>query len=244
MCDQCRVQILRSSRRSMLGMALAVAGGAAGWSMPAGAVDLAESALAPPNAITPEKALQRLVDGNARYVANQPRQRDFGAKRAARAQGQYPIAGIISCADSRLAPELAFDQDPGTLFVVRVAGNFVNPDGLASLEYGVAVLGIPLLMVLGHSGCGAIDATIKVIQDDIALPGHLPELVDALKPGVQKAVDAEPANLLDAAIAENVRHNVARLRQATPVVAELVEEGKVQVMGAVYDIATGRIAMV
>ncbi|WP_051328830.1 carbonic anhydrase [Geminicoccus roseus] len=244
MCESCRAGILRPSRRALLGMTMAFTGTAALWSRAAGAVDLADSELAPPNAIAPAEALQRLTDGNARYVANQTEIRDFALHRAARAAGQYPIAGIVSCADSRLAPELAFDQAPGDLFVVRVAGNFVNDDGLASLEYGVAVLGIPLLMVLGHSGCGAVDATIKVIQDDITLPGHLPALVDMLKPGVQKALDAEPADPLDAAIAENVRYNVERLRSATPVVAGMVEAGKVQVVGAVYDIATGKVTQV
>jgi carbonic anhydrase len=244
MCDQCKAGVLSRSRRSMLGMALAAVGSAAAWPVPVRAVELADSDLAPPNAISPDEALQRLTEGNARYVANEPRQRDFSATRAARAQAQYPIAGIVSCADSRLAPELAFDQQPGELFVVRVAGNFVNSDGLASLEYGVAILGIPLLIVLGHSGCGAVDATIKVIQKSISLPGHLPELVNALKPGVQKAIDAKPDGLLDAAIVENVRYNVERLRGATPVVADLVAAGKVKVAGAVYDIATGKISMV
>src|SRR3546814_17031395 len=97
--------------------------------------------------------------------------------RAARAQAQYPIASILVCADSRVAPELLFDQAPGELFVTRVAGNFVNDDGLASLEYGVKFLGIPLIVVLGHSGCGAVGATIKVVQETAALPGHPPGLV-------------------------------------------------------------------
>lgn len=244
MCDECRIVALGSSRRAMLGMTAAATIGSALWMRPAQAVDLAASELAPANAISPDAALQRLMDGNARYVGNASTQHDFSAARAARAQAQYPIAGILSCADSRLAPEIAFDQAPGELFVVRLAGNFVNNDGLASLEFGVAVLGIPLLMVLGHSGCGAIDATIKVIQDGITLPGHLPELVEALKPGVQRAIDAKPQNLLDAAIIENVRYNMERLQKATPILGELVEAGKVKVVGAVYDIATGKITQV
>ena len=93
----------------------------------------------------------------------------------------------MSCADSRLAPELAFDQGPGELFVVRVAGNFVNEDGLASLEYGAMVLGVPLIMVLGHSSCGAVDATIKVVKDGSTLPGHLPSLINAIRPAVVAA---------------------------------------------------------
>lgn len=244
MCDECVKLASGSSRRAMLGMTAAAATVSALWMRPAQAVDLAASELAPANAISPDAALQRLTDGNARYAANAPTQHDFSAARAARAKAQYPIAGIVSCADSRLAPEIAFDQAPGELFVVRLAGNFVNNDGLASLEYGVAVLGIPLLMVLGHSGCGAIDATIKVIQDGITLPGHLPELVEALRPGVQTAIDAKPEHLLDAAIIENVRYNMERLQQATPIIGELVDAGKVKVVGAVYDIATGKITQI
>jgi len=108
------------------------------------------------------------------YAANTPNERDFSSGRAARAQVQYPIAAILSCADSRVAPELAFDQGPGDLFVVRVAGNIVTPDLLASLEYGVEFLGVPLVMVLGHSGCGAVDAAIKVLKTKAVLPGLCP----------------------------------------------------------------------
>ncbi|HEX2529018.1 MAG TPA: carbonic anhydrase [Geminicoccus sp.] len=235
---------MRPSRRFLLGMGAAMLGTMAAGG-PGHAVDLDDSVLAPPpNAIPADAALQRLMDGNARYAANRSTQMDYSAGRAARAKAQYPIAGIVSCADSRVAPELAFDQAPGELFVVRLAGNFVNQDGLASLEYGVEVLGIPLLMVLGHSGCGAVDATIKVIQDRIELPGHLPDLVAALKPGVQRAIDRKPDALLDAAILENVRYNMERLEDATPIVAEHVASGKVQVVGGVYDIATGKVTMV
>ena len=98
---------------------------------------------------TPDAALKLLVEGNARYASNQMKERDFSAGRAARASGQAPFAAILGCADSRVAPELAFDQAPGDLFVVRVAGNFMTPDGLASLEYGAAVLGTKVIMVLG-----------------------------------------------------------------------------------------------
>ncbi len=235
MCRWCAA----ASRRSVLGMAVA-AGLVGAWGRTVWAAGDAPAA----NAISPDEALQRLMDGNARYAANAPVPRDYAAGRAARAQAQHPIAGILACADSRIPPEIAFDQGPGELFVVRVAGNFVNDDLLASLEYGTAVLGVPLLMVLGHSGCGAIDATIKVIQQGAELPGHLPGLARALEPAVRKAIDANSVNLLDAATAENVRANVERLRAATPVVAELVTSGKVKVVGAVYDIATGKVSMV
>jgi carbonic anhydrase len=198
----------------------------------------------PPNAIAPADALKRLMDGNARYAANTPNQRDFSSGRAARVQGQYPIATILSCADSRVAPELAFDQGPGDLFVVRVAGNIVNPDLLASLEYGAQFLGVPLIMVLGHTGCGAVDAAIKVLKTKAVLPGHLPELITAIKPAVLVAEKTQTGNLLDNAATENVRRQVTRLKSSPPVVEKLYVGKKIDIVGGVYNLATGKIALV
>ena len=196
----------------------------------------------PQNAIAPAEALKRLVDGNARYAANTPNERDFSAGRAARAQGQAPIAAILGCADSRIAPELAFDQQPGDLFVLRVAGNIVNKDLLASLEYGVQFLGVPLVMVLGHSSCGAVDAAIKVLKDRVRLPGHLPELIAAIKPSVA-AQKAKGGDLLDNATTENVRRQVARLKTAAPLIRKQYAAKKIDIVGGVYDIATGKVTM-
>jgi len=241
MCQQCPQGGVSLSRRHLLTTGGKFAALAAAAALLPRTAAFAQDA--PPNAISPDAALERLMAGNARYAANQPEQKDFSAGRAARAAGQYPIAAIVSCADARVAPELVFDEGPGELFVVRVAGNFVNEDGLASIEYGLAVLGAPLIMVLGHSGCGAVDATIKVIKDNITLPGHLPELVAALKPGVEAAIAKKPSptDLLSVAIAENVHHNVGYLKTATPIVSEKVATGKAKVVGAVYDIATGKV---
>jgi len=198
----------------------------------------------PPNAIAPADALKRLMDGNARYAANMPTERDFSSGRAARVQAQYPIAAVLSCADSRVAPEFAFDQGPGDLFVVRVAGNVVSPDLLASIEYGVQFLGVPLVMVLGHSGCGAVDAAIKVLKAKAVLPGHLPELVAAIKPAVIVAERTQSGNLLDNAIAENVRRQAIRLKNSPPVVQKLYASKKIDIVGGMYDLATGKIALV
>jgi carbonic anhydrase len=247
MCLQCPPD-QSLSRRRLLGAgaafaALAGLGASAATARAAGKPGAAEPAPAA-NAISPDEALRRLMDGNARYAANAPDNKDFSAGRAARASAQFPIAAIVSCADARVAPELLFDQAPGELFVIRVAGNFVNTDGLASLEYGVKFLGVPLVMVLGHSGCGAIDATIKVIRDRAKLPGHLPQLINALKPGVETAMKASPQDVLAAATTGNVRANVQRLAAAQPILAPLVGGGKVRVVGGVYDIGSGRVAMV
>ncbi|QFR31925.1 carbonic anhydrase [Ancylobacter sp. TS-1] len=231
------------SRRRALGAGLGLASTAflGGFALPAFAQ---EALVPPPNAISPDEALKRLLDGNARYVANTPEQKDFSAGRAARTKAQYPFAGLVSCADSRVSPELAFDQGPGELFVVRVAGNFVNDDGLASLEYGVKFLGVPLIMVLGHTNCGAVDATIKVVKNNISLPGHLDDLVSHIKPAVEIALKEKPDNPLDAAIIENVRYNVTELKGATPIISESVESGKIKVVGGLYDLASGKISLI
>jgi carbonic anhydrase len=198
-----------------------------------------------PNAINPDEALRRLLDGNARYASNQMNERDFSSGRAARAKVQHPVAAVLGCADSRVAPELAFDQGPGELFAVRVAGNFVNDDGLASFEYAVQFLGVPLLLVLGHTSCGAVDAAIKAMKNRDKLPGHLPDLVRSIQPAVIRAErDRRGRDLLTDAIAENVRLNVSRLKSAGPVLKRAVAEGRLGVVGATYDLATGKVALV
>jgi len=196
-----------------------------------------------PNAIGADAALRRLMQGNARYVANKPAHRGFSAGRAERTRAQYPIAAVLSCADSRVAPEFAFDQGPGDLFVVRLAGNFANDDGLASLEYAVKFLGVPLVMVLGHSNCGAIGAAIKMVEDNAELPGHLPGLVQSIKPAVEVAKAKSPHNLLAAAITENVTLNVKRLETAQPLLASFAQTKKVKIVGGVYDLANGKIGL-
>ncbi|WP_210485071.1 carbonic anhydrase [Microvirga antarctica] len=238
MCVQCQASSRFSRRRFIALGASAIA--ACQVAAPAFAQ---APAAPPPNAIPPEEALKRIMDGNGRYVANTTMIKDFSVGRTARAAAQYPIAAILSCADSRLAPELTFDQGPGELFVVRLAGNFVNDDGLASLEYGVKFLGVPLVMVLGHSGCGAVAATIKVVEENVTLPGSLPDLVNSIKPAILAAQAKKPANLLAEATAENVRYNVNKLTSSNAILGPLVKEGRVKVVGGIYDIATGSVSL-
>ena len=234
MCNACLAAGL--SRRAMLGAGLAAMA----------AAPLAGVAQAQPTraAETPDAALKLLVEGNARYASNQMKERDFSAGRAARASGQAPFAAILGCADSRVAPELAFDQAPGDLFVVRVAGNFMTPDGLASLEYGAAVLGTKVIMVLGHSNCGAINATVGALQKGNDLPGHIGDLVRAMKPGVEPALKQPGDDLAQRAVVANVRWNVQRLIEAKPILAEMVTAKKLSVVGGVYDLATGKVTLV
>ena len=133
---------------------------------------------------------------------------------------------------------------PGDLFVVRIAGNFASNDGIASLEYAVQFLNVPLVMVLGHTNCGAVDATIKVLTDNTALPGRLPQLVAAIRPAVALAQTQGPSNLLDHSIVENVRWNVSQLGNAEPILANAASSGKIKIVGGVYDLPTGKVNVV
>jgi len=193
---------------------------------------------------TPDAALRALVDGNARYVANQPRERDFSARRASLAQGQHPFAAVLGCADSRVAPELAFDQSPGDLFVVRVAGNFVTADGLGSLEFGAGVLGTKLILVLGHTSCGAVNATVEALQKGNALPGNIAGLANAMKPGIEPALAGPADGLTRRALVSNVQYNVRQLQTASPILKGLIDNGSLAVKGGIYDLATGRVELV
>ncbi len=197
----------------------------------------------PENVVSPDEALERLMSGNRRYVEGVARRHDFKAEREALSAGQNPFAGILSCADSRIAPEYAFDTGRGDLFVVRVAGNFAAPDGIASFEYAVQVLGTPLIMVLGHEACGAVSATIQSVRDGATLPGHLPALVSSISPAVKAVLD-KPGDALPNAIKQNVLLNVEKLRTADPIISKAVEDKKIRVVGAVYNLANGRIELV
>ena len=203
-----------------------------------------ETAAPNPNAIPPAEALDLLMQGNARYMAGEMDEKDFSVDRAARTAAQFPIAAILGCADSRVSPELLFDQGPGDVFVVRLAGNFLDDDGFASLEYAVKFLGAPLVMVLGHTNCGAIDAAIKVVKERIELPGHLPELIKSIEPAVIAAHGRHPSDLLAAATEENVRLNVKRLIENAPIMTDALAAKKIAVAGGIYDIATGKVNLI
>jgi carbonic anhydrase len=191
---------------------------------------------------SPGEALKRLLAGHEHYVQGKTTPHNLAPQRAEPTKSQQPIAAILSCSDSRVVPDFLFDQPPGALFAVRIAGNFVTSDGLASLEYGVEVLQIPLVFVLGHSSCGAVDAAVKAVKEDAKLPGKIPELADAIVPAVEAALK-QPGNLLDNAIAENVKRNVEILRRARPILGPAAESGNIKIVGGVYNIATGCIEM-
>lgn len=186
--------------------------------------------------LTPEAALQELMDGNRRYVGGELRSlnEDLSILKAKTAEKQEPFAAILSCADSRVPVEFVFDQSIGHLFVVRVAGNVTTPEITASLEYGVAVLGTKVLMVLGHGSCGAVQATIE----GKAVPGQISALYAPIRP----AVDAAGSDL-DAAIDANARIQATLLSEASPVLAGAIKEGKLKVVAARYDIASGAVSL-
>jgi carbonic anhydrase len=248
MCLLCKrsvpgTEIVSSSRRSMLGVAAAGAlVGAAGM---LGQARAASPAYKPGNVMTPDEALARLMQGNERYASNQPVAKDFASTRSALAAGQNPYACILGCADSRVGPELCFDEARGDLFVTRIAGNFVTNEMLASLEYGVAVLKAKFIMVLGHTSCGAMSAAVSAFQKSTAFPGHIQSLATALKPAVTAAAkNAQGGNLVEEATKTNVRMNVKRLQDSTPVLRNMVRAGALKVAGAVYHLDTGRVELI
>src|ERR1700731_4058071 len=233
MCEVCGQNVIHRfgpSRRSLLagassamGLLLANAAGAKEMKAPP----------KPQNILSPDASLERLLKGNTRYVEGVSLRHDFKHEREALAGGQNPYAAILSCADSRIAPEYAFDSARGDLFVCRVAGNFATAETIASLEYAVAVLAVPLILVLGHDSCGAVDAAIKSLKDNTTLPGHMPSLVDGIAPAV-KAVSQQGGDTLAKAIRQNVLDNVAKLSAATPILSAAVEQHKLKVVGGIY----------
>ena len=240
MCSQNSIERFEPSRRSVLGVAASAMGlllaNAAG----------AKEMKAPPkpqNVLTPAASLERLLKGNARYVDGVSLRHDFKHEREALAGGQNPYAAILSCADSRIAPEYAFDSGRGDLFVCRVAGNFANTETVASLEYAVAVLGTPLIVVLGHDSCGAVSAAIESLKDGTTLPGHMPSQVTGIAPAVN-AVSQRGGDTLGNAIRQNVIDNVAKLSSATPILSTAVEQGKLKVAGGIYRLGDGKVEMV
>src|SRR3984957_17573221 len=240
MCELCgrKIEHALSARRHFL---KAAAGVTASLALAPHA--FAAPPKAPPkqeNVLSPDAALKRLLDGNARYIAGTTQRYDFRSERAALSGGQNPFAAILSCADSRIAPEFCFDTARGDVFVCRVAGNFVSDEMIASLEYAVSVLKTPLIMVLGHESCGAVDAAIKSLKDGTTLPGHLPSLVDAIAPAV-KAGQGQSGDMLTNAIRRNVALNVDKLKGVAPILKSSADDKKIRVVGGVYALKSGQV---
>ena len=189
--------------------------------------------------MTPGKALSALKDGNARFAAGRTTPRDLQAQVHATAGGQYPFAAIVSCMDSRAPVELVFDRGLGDVFSLREAGNVVDVDTLGGLEYATKVIGVKLVLVMGHSHCGAVKGAI----DDVKL-GNLTALLAKIRPAIEGPVP--PGGSKDDAFVEkvaerNVRLSMKEIREKSPVVKELVDSGTVGLAGAMYDIDTGKV---
>lgn len=187
--------------------------------------------------LTPEAALKELLDGNERFVSEHMTsfEHDLEILKEHTIEKQEPFAAVLSCADSRVPVELVFDQTIGHIFVTRVAGNMVTPEVIASLEYGAAVLGTKVILVMGHGGCGAVKAAIQGKE----VPGQ----ISALYPHIRPAIDQAGPNL-EAAIKANAQVQAKLLREASPVIAPMVKEGKLKVVAGYYDIGTGKVSLV
>ena len=191
----------------------------------------------PKENLTPASALAELKAGNARHAHHQHQHpHQSTARQQELTAGQHPHAEILSCADSRVPPEIIFDQGLGDLFVVRVAGNVATEAELASLEYGADHLHIPLLVVVGHENCGAVTAAL----DGGPAEGHISTLVQLLQPAVEQSRQL-PGDPLANAVRTNVDLVVQQLRTSTPILSELVAHGKLKIIGAVYSLKTGTV---
>lgn len=232
----------RISRRQFVSTAAFTAGG---FALGFAANNLVLSNTLPPlepAPATPDDALNRLIEGNQRYMQGSPIHPNQSAERQAEvAQGQHPWAAILGCIDSRVPPELVFDQGLGDTFVARTAGQVIDDAVMGSLEYAVEE-GVKLVMVLGHQGCGAVKATISTIQTGAHPEGRIATLVQAITPAVIQA-ESEPGDLLDNAVRANVTLEVEYLKSSSSIISAAVGEGTIRLVGARYDLQTGAVTL-
>lgn len=228
-------QNLTISRRNLLKFGAGVAGTAALTAGLGTKVSLFKSQPAvAQNNITPEEALKQLLEGNQRFIENKRKSPNQTLTRVQEvAQGQAPFAAILSCADSRVPSEIIFDRGFGDLFVVRNAGNIATPEEIGSLEFGTLVLGAKVLMVIGHQSCGAVQSTMA----GNAVPGQISSILDAIKPAIK------PNQTLEEATIANVKLGISRL-QASPVISQLIKDGKLKIAGGYYNLETGEVQVV
>ena len=195
--------------------------------------------------LTAKQALSTLREGNRRFVADVPVAADMTrTRRLALARGQGPFAALIGCSDSRVGPEQLFGAGLGELFIVRTAGNYVDLAGLGSIEYAVAVLGVPLIIVLGHERCGAVSAAVDVITKNAQFPGSIGNMVEPILPAVVHAqATLKPGgDLVEASVRANVARVARRLRTTSePLLLDPIKAGRVMVVGATYDLDTGAV---
>jgi len=191
-----------------------------------------------------DQALQALRDGHKRYLTEQPAHPHQTARRRGEiAQHQDPFAVILGCADSRVPPEIVFDQGLGDLFVIRLAGQVLNDAVVGSIEYAVEHLGVSLVLVLGHESCGAVTTSIRAVEQGVSVRGHMNSLVDAIKPAVAQA-QPQPGDLVDNTVRANVTMIVEQLKASLPLLAAHVQSGKLKIVGARSDLDDGEIEII
>ncbi len=194
--------------------------------------------------LTADQALATLKEGNAKFLTDSPLRAVQGRERRLEiARGQTPFAVLVSCSDSRVPPEVLFGRGLGELFIVRNAGNTVDTVALGSIEYAIAVLGVPLVVVLGHERCGAVDAALSVVEKNTVFPGSLNQMIEPILPAalMARSTGAKGEALLDAAVRENIRRVVTRIKNSEPVLMNPIRDGKVKVVGARYDLDDGQV---
>jgi len=228
------------------GTSLIAAGALAGIGLPARAAYAAQSAATQTKesqaATTPEKALQMLMDGNARFVQGKMLERDYMEQVKATGDGQFPFAAIVGCIDSRASNELIFDQGIGDIFSARVAGNFINDDMLGSLEFACAAAGAKLVVVVGHTECGAV----KGACDDVVL-GNLTQTLANIKPAVAAVTGHESdrssgnSAFVQAVADKNVELTMERIRERSPILRGMIDKGDIGLAGAMYDVHTDHV---
>ncbi len=192
--------------------------------------------------LSADQALAALKEGNERFVtAGSECFDDLVQRRQSIAGGQTPFAVIVSCSDSRVPPELLFTRGLGELFVIRDAGNTVDTVAMGSIQYAVEHLGVPLVVVLGHRRCGAVQAAVAVVEENAVFPGSIGQMVEPIVPAVLRA-KGDGGDLLENAVRENVRRTVTRLRSSTePILSEPLASGHLRIVGARYDLDDGRV---
>lgn len=197
---------------------------------------------APPT-LTPEQVLSQLKQGNAAFLQGQPIAGDVrGRRRLEIARAQYPIAVLVSCSDSRVPPEVLFGKGLGQLFIIRNAGNTIDTAAMGSLEYAVAELNVPLVVVMGHERCGAVAAAVSVVEKGTKFPGSIGRMVEPIVPAVLDARRQGAVDLLDASVRNNVSRTVSRLRDfSEPMILDRIRSGRLRVVGARYDLDDGRV---
>jgi carbonic anhydrase len=242
LCKCGRAHIGGSGRRAFFGAAVVALGCAAAGVAPVVPARAADPTV-PRATLTPDQALALLKEGNDNYRTDAPFRGPQGRERRVElARGQAPFCVLVGCSDSRVPPELLFGRGLGELFIVRNAGNTVDTAALGSIEYGVGVLGCPLIVVLGHEACGAVAAAVDVVEKGTTFPGVIGEMVQPIVPAVLEARRAGgDDSLLDKAIVSNAKRVANRLATQSPVLQEAVRNGKLKIVPARYDLDDGDV---